>query len=295
MFKFINETKARVRRFFRDRLDKRMGIFPINIIGKDSFDVRFATSLVLRRPIVTELTVASSVTHEFGFLIDQPEALIVDFVVEKRLSKCELKELIVGYRNLLPDISAAEWLGLDKKDAPCLVDMPRNCTVLPWDIETPQEMACRLTKAICSEHHLSLPSDCIPFMRDAAGRWADEAFVDIETERLYSLTCSINDKGYLRSDSCHGDINAYCLTDECGLVWISKSGNHRARVVAGLGFESVPVRVHAFVDRRHASFWPNVQRGGFSEEGALKLFDRIRDGMPAPHAKNVKEHVRQMF
>ncbi len=80
-------------------------------------------------------------------------------------------------------------------------------------------------------------------------------------------------------------------------IWYSNSGNHRATVAAALKLKKLPIQVEKVVDRSHASIWPNVRNGAFTQEGALKLFDRMFSGEPSAAAavelKEYKKHVQQ--
>jgi hypothetical protein len=85
--------------------------------------------------------------------------------------------------------------------------------------------------------------------------------------------------GYKRHDGGDGDIRAIILINEQNQwVWLSTGGQHRASVLAALGYDSFPVRVHNVIRREEVKHWPNVVNGLFDIEDALKMFDNMFAG-----------------
>jgi hypothetical protein len=73
--------------------------------------------------------------------------------------------------------------------------------------------------------------------------------------------------------------------DQCRVVLLN--GQHRAAILAALGYRRLPVIVHAqshrgptVVRREEAHLWPLVRRHVFSVEQALAIFDAVFHGEP---------------
>lgn len=61
-------------------------------------------------------------------------------------------------------------------------------------------------------------------------------------------------------------------------VMISR-GQHRIAALAAMGAKTAPVRLlPKIIARSEASLWPNVDRGFYTVEQAMAVFDRIFEG-----------------
>jgi len=103
--------------------------------------------------------------------------------------------------------------------------------------------------------------------------------IEIESKRYAKLLESIEKKGYNRSNESDGDIEGGILINSNN-DWriIVNGGQHRAIVLAALGYETIPVRVSRNVYEAEVNYWPNVISGLYTKKGALKLFRTIFDG-----------------
>lgn len=98
--------------------------------------------------------------------------------------------------------------------------------------------------------------------------------IQLETQRIISLTQSISSNGYQRKNSDDGDIKATILIRDDGQVrWLAIAGVHRSAVLAAMGHKIIPVRVVQIIFEYSIRTWPKVINGYFSEKGAKSYFD----------------------
>jgi hypothetical protein len=103
----------------------------------------------------------------------------------------------------------------------------------------------------------------------------------IEFLALARLVESIQHSGYVRTDQFDGDIRAVPLIDKAFSVrYLLRSGQHRAAVLAALGFERIPVVINFTrpVRADEVDYWPHVRDRLFTRDQALFLFDGIFAG-----------------
>ena len=109
----------------------------------------------------------------------------------------------------------------------------------------------------------------------------------IEFLALARLADSVRRSGYVRKDQLDDDIRVVPLIDKIGEVrYLLRWGQHRAAVLAALGFERIPVVIGPMrlVRADEVDYWPHVRDELFTRDQALLLFDRIFTGSPAPNA-----------
>lgn len=194
--------------------------------------------------------------------------------------KGELKDKLSRYYDFVQPQNAASWLGFEHGEVVGLDNQPAWLTLLPWEnssIEQKKRGRTDCADEDNKEHGSNL----------AIGEgWRDfgpvsEKVLELEVHRLYSLMLSIEKNGVMRSNAEGGDIGAIVLMKEdndfCWMVeW---GGQHRAAAISAMGSKSVPIRVWQVVERKDVYLWPNVQSGLYSIEAALKIFDKIFDGV----------------
>lgn len=184
------------------------------------------------------------------------------------------------YYSMVQPQNASEWLGFNRGEVSMLDNEPAWLSVLPWESSSLiQKKKERKDCAIedNSEHGAKLGIE---------EGWRNfgpvsEEVLNLEVNRLYSLMVSIKENGVLRNDEHGGDIGAIVLLkDDHDFRWLVEwGGQHRAAAISAMGHKNVSVRVWQVVERKDVSLWPNVVSGIYSEEMALKLFDRIYDGV----------------
>jgi hypothetical protein len=187
------------------------------------------------------------------------------------------KELSHYYEHVKPT-SAAEWLGLSENQSPVLFNSKPWALSMPWDKITPEEWRIAREQFAANENKSwgnKISIDC------GWHFWGpvQDAKLEIEAERLGHLLSSIETKGLARHDQHDGDVRATILRKADGTWrWQVTGGEHRAAVMAALGYSSIPARVLQIVDRNDVDIWPGVLSGVFSKDAALASFDLIFEG-----------------
>lgn len=188
-----------------------------------------------------------------------------------------ITDVLSNYYNLVQPENAVSLLGLSCEDVG-LKNKPSWAAVMPWDKWSLDEW--------CDIHQRSVLIENSPYERELtiSDGWAwvgpvSSKKLTIEAHRLNNVFTSIVENGYKRHNGDDGDILAAVLIDENGeWCWQALAGQHRATVLAGLGDESIPVRIVNIVSRNDVDFWPNVISSLYSRESALKVFDKVFSG-----------------
>lgn len=193
---------------------------------------------------------------------------------DKKLEKIE--SILKSYYRLVNPSNAMDVFGLKNTKSEAL-NFPYWAVVMPWDFETQIQWQTRVEKSVLFENKVMGKALTIEHGWAWMGPTSDEK-ANIEARRLHSVLTSIVNKGYQRSDAADGDIQAVVLINEDDeWVWQSVTGQHRAASIRALGFEQIPIRVERIIRRSEVSYWPNVRRGLYTVDEALRIFDCIFD------------------
>lgn len=265
-------------------LAKAEEALPLELLG-EPVDPRMIWFLERPRSVVIDGDLSRLRSVSSGAMWNNPTVHAINESLNESDVLESLRERIRFSRSLIPETSAAEWQGLSRDEAPGLCDEPRWNSVLPWDSLSPDERRARLIKVMGKEHKLE-KCEAEQLRDNAETLSKSERFIDIEISRLVNIIASLRRHGYQRSltvgkRGIPEDVQATVLVKGDEWVWCSQSGNHRATVAAALDMKCVPIQVNRVVDRAHVAIWPNVRRGVYSKEGAIKLFDRIFSGEPS--------------
>lgn len=111
----------------------------------------------------------------------------------------------------------------------------------------------------------------------------DDDFLEREFRRLVSVYENVR-KSYYRDARFDGDITGMLMLNGSDWRVQVRSGHHRISALVARGDHSVPVRlffkVPPIVRREDFGFWPHVVNGKIGGDEALRIFDRIFDGIP---------------
>ena len=199
----------------------------------------------------------------------------------------ERSPLRIYYENFQP-ARASEVLDFRTFHAPQLAALPPLAASEPWEARSPEEIQAVMESLITQENHAQKvhldASQGVPFWGPVIPKKGA-----IEIERLRKICASIQRKGFKRHDGLDGDVTGDLLLN--GTTWAIRlrGGQHRAAVLAALGFERVPIRIplnepRAVVYRQDVNQWPQVRNGLFTADEALAIFDRIWAANPPPQA-----------
>lgn len=185
------------------------------------------------------------------------------------------------YKSVQPDC-AAEVLGVEGRHAPPLNRGTPWIVVHPWEDRSLSDLKrdrpkytrqdnLRVGKNMGIEEgwHLFGP--------------VSENKLEAETRRLERLMRKVEKGGFKVRNSERDNITAMVLInekEECR--WIVYNGQHRIAVLTAFDYRKAPVLINKVVERKDVKVWPGVQRGYFTQEGALKVFDRVFHGKTSP-------------
>lgn len=193
-------------------------------------------------------------------------------------SNSELK----NFYNRCKPRNVAEMFDLEGECNEDLVTYPANCVVFPWENATMKgrrEFRKKFAKYETRQRgkELSMQHGW-GITGPASTEWGE-----LEVDTLIELAKSIGKNGYHRGNDHGEDINASVLVNGKDYKYFIHDGNHRISVLSSLDFKTAPLRimptsVPSFIYRDEVNFWPNVKRGLYTKEQALKIFDTIFKG-----------------
>jgi len=99
----------------------------------------------------------------------------------------------------------------------------------------------------------------------------------LEYRRLCNVYRSMAERGYDRSMA--GSVKVNALRRDTEYPFIAASGHHRIAAAKAAGLTHIPAKFRfTFVlDVREASYWPQIQRGTWTEKTAVSYFNHLFD------------------
>lgn len=169
---------------------------------------------------------------------------------------------------------ALDILGVACEASSSLSSFDPYALTLPWDSAGPEKESAAKTSSIRHENREA------GFDLSSEHGWAwsgpvSESKLNVEVSRLLRVYESIVDQGYQRNNEKDGDIRVNVLLPCNGesAIWQARVGQHRAIVLAGLGYSSIPSRVTNVIMRSQVDSWFNVVNGVYTKSFALDVFD----------------------
>ena len=218
-----------------------------------------------------------------------PFILALKGIKENKNQKDFAFEVLKKYNQLCSLKTANDFLGLSKTEA-CFSNEnhPYEYTY-PWSTVVPHEIKKITLDDIRGENSrygfkteeaLDLPL-------------ASDRKIWIETKRLVHLMVSIKESGFKQQSQ--DSLGCFVLLNGDSWRWYVHGGQHRAAVLAVLGYDKFPVCVRRIIRREDVDIWPQVQSGVFTREQALLVFDKLFSAKPPPVAKEWMDYVNQAF
>jgi hypothetical protein len=261
---------------------REFGVFPEDPITHQ-YLCRLPESAMLRVPLAD----ARAGVVAFPFVGESPHPLIMAAQTARaardvRLGSEDVLRLLENFYRCVQPGSALEVLDLAPEEAPGLVGVERDFWVFPWTARGIQANA-HLRKIALSEEGLqqltrSGAKDGMTLYGPVGPRK-----LALETKRIVTLVASLQEHGYREDRRDHPQVVA--LRSDAGYRWLVVQGQHRFAACAALGMTELKAAVSGIVRREDAPYWPHVVSNCFTEEGALKVFDRLFSGLPPPWAR----------
>ena len=179
------------------------------------------------------------------------------------------------YRSVQPN-SAVDFLGLDIPTVNKMHTFPPLAASVPWREPTSRGLLERRKKTILAENLLiSNKVDLKDFSWQIVGPCSQRK-IQIEASRIQELYESIKTKGYRSSLS---TLNCDFLVSGSKSRVYFTNGQHRAAILAALGYTHITFCVRSIVLAKHSKHWPSVLSGCLEEKYAIAVFDNIIKGV----------------
>lgn len=254
--------------------------------GDDPLDAYYMallwSPLLEHSPLVNARLADCRIFESFGLPVDASEdnPLTAAALLSARKgpgSDAEIIALLRRYYQNVRPANALDVMGLTASDAPGLCSARPIADPFPWEASDPQ-LRERYVGGFLDKDAREFGAQAIPQGHTYFGPVSEEK-IRMEALRITSLCRSIERDGFVAAANGDIDIWAIALRNEAGEYrWILQGGQHRAAVAFAMGIRDITVAVRYVVRREDAAHWQNVRGGMFSQNGALKLFDRIFHG-----------------
>jgi hypothetical protein len=220
--------------------------------------------------------------YGFPFSLLHPFMRTAHAYIEGQIRSYEGSPLETYYRHFQPK-NAGELFALPGPVSP-LQQVPAFAFAWPWESISVQDREQKRLSRIEAENEGRGARLSVSHGYSGYGPVSPEKG-RLEFLALARLADSIRHLGYMRNNDIYGDIRAVVLIDETHASrYLVRWGQHRAAVLAALGFDQIPVVIGRPVRIDEVSYWPNVTGGLFTRDQAVLLFKQIFAGNPPSHA-----------
>ena len=191
------------------------------------------------------------------------------------------------FRRLVPEQdyivhSSGLWITLRSPlrpdEAPGLANVDAAHFLLPWGSESVEERAWRLrlwafAGSLANRRKIVLPKHGMTDFGPVS-----ERKLALEVQRVLVLDESLKANGF--RPSARHPLEVVGLRRGGDYRWLAMRGRHRFAACAAWAIDSVDARVTKVIRREDVCTWPRVVSGAFTQQGALRVFDRLFRGQP---------------
>ncbi len=196
----------------------------------------------------------------------------------------DIRQVLEQYYAAVQPASACEVIGLSPQQAPGLRGVAPLGYIYPWSEKGVDEITERRKRSMkyVGMRYGFKPETEIGHTFFGPAR---PAKLELQIARLHTLLHAVRSQGF-KPFARDFPTKVVALRKSRETRWLIEEGQHRFAIGAALNVVTIPAIVTSVVRREDAGLWPQVIGGAFTEIGALKLFDRIYDGVPAEVASN---------
>lgn len=219
----------------------------------------------------------SSKLFSLGLRSEDPRIVAVREAKNVACSTTQLQSVIEVILNLYretcprPKTFFEVW-DLPSPDDSAYSSWPYWSAVQPWDYATPEKRYSTFPKEVKinrAAHGLKIESALPEKIMELNELGSDKS----HSSQLAKITKSFLENGFIRTRNLPRP-TADLLEADGDFRWkISGEGNHRLVVASALGFTHFDVNFERIICREDVDRWPNVIRGVFSKDTALKIFE----------------------
>lgn len=204
-------------------------------------------------------------------------------------ARMSVRAVLADYYESARACTALDVLSLSPDEAPGLIDVAAHNFLLPWGSESVEERAWRLklwafAGSLANRRKIVLPKHGMTDFGPVSQRK-----LELEVQRVLVLDKSLKAQGFRPSD--RHPLEVVGLRWDGDYRWLAMRGRHRFAACAAWAIDSVDARVTKVIRREDVRAWPRVVSGAFTQEGALRVFDRLFRGQPPSCSLPWTQHV----
>lgn len=193
-------------------------------------------------------------------------------------ARISVRAVLADYYESVRPRAALDVLSLRPDEAPGLANVDAAHFLLPWGSESVEERAWRLrlwafAGSLANRRKIVLPKHGMTDFGPVS-----ERKLALEVQRVLALDESLKANGF--RPSARHPLEVVGLRRGGDYRWLAMRGRHRFAACAAWAIDSVDARVTKVIRREDVCTWPRVVSGAFTQQGALRVFDRLFRGQP---------------
>jgi len=277
--------------FFDAKITRHKSLLPLDFT-KYSFHPRTLSYLCESKKAIINLDIESGRTNRF-FALERGSFDPYLFSINQSLIKCNneknlyksIFEILKYYKENIILNNLSDLFGLDSYKNKKLDTYPLWSAILPWNSLSIHEKILNFPQSVKADRakngFIIKSDDPEVIMKE------DEInSLPSHIRQYVSLINSIKENGYFPNLK-NSFIEVEILIKNEKFCWMpSGEGNHRATVVAALGYKKIEVLLTKIIRFEDAKYWPNVVNGTFEKEEAEIIFNRFFDAKPPDFNKD---------
>ena len=281
----IKNLINKVLSIFDAKISRYSSSIPLDL-SKKNFHPRTISSLVDQRKVIVRLDFENGRTNRFFTLKPDsfdPYLFTICQCLKKNLQSEDLYsailEMIKIYKKKIILKNISNLFGLNTEENHKLNNYPVWSAVLPWENISIDQKVINFPKSVkvdrAKNGFIINSDDPNVIMRED-----ENNSLPSHINQYMSLINSIKKNGYVPGLE-NNFIETELLVKGNDFCWKpSGEGNHRATVVASLGYKKIKTVVTKVIRFEDLEYWPNVINGLFKKNEAEQIFNRFFDAKP---------------
>lgn len=287
----LKATIYKLLKLFDIKISRYGASLPLDLSRK-KIHPKTISNLAEQKKVIINLSFEDGRTNRFFSLTPKsfdPHVFSIVYSIKKDpkhkvLSKL-IFEMIESYKKKIILNNLSDFFGLKSNENQKLNSYPVWSAVLPWEDTSIEDKLINFPKSV----KVDRAKNGFVIKSDDPGKIMKEDMknsLPSHINQYVSLLKSIKKNGYIPEVN-NNYIEVELLLKGDDFCWKpSGEGNHRATVVASLGYKTIKAIVTRVVRFEDLDYWPNVINGSFEKTEAEQIFNRYFDASPPDFNKD---------